>query len=89
MACGAQRLDVLRLVLRQVAFLVLIGLALGTTFSLGGRRAVGSVLYAIEANAPLVFVGAAIVLLVAAVFAAYRPPRRATQVNPRPALRYE
>ena len=89
MALGAQRFDVLRLVLQQVAFLVLGGLALGTFISLGGIRAVGSLLYGIEATDPFAFLGAAAVLLVAAALAAFSPARRATHVNPTVALRYE
>ncbi len=89
MALGAQRVDVLRLILRQVAWLVLLGLGLGAAFSLGGLRAVGTLLYGIEATDPLAFVGAGLVLLAAAVLAAYWPARRATRVNPTLALRYE
>ena len=89
MALGAQRFDVLRLVLQQVAFLVLGGLALGTFISLGGIRAFGSLLYGIEATDPFAFLGAAAVLLVAAALAAFSPARRATHVNPTVALRYE
>ncbi len=89
MALGAQRFDVLRLVLKQVALLVLIGLALGAAISLGGVRALGSLLYGIEATDPLAFLGAALVLLAAAALAAYPPARRATRVNPTVALRYE
>jgi predicted permease len=89
MALGAQRFDVLRLVLQQVGFLVLGGLALGTFISLGGIRVLGSLLYGIEATDPFAFLGAAAVLLVAAVLAAFSPARRATHVNPTVALRYE
>jgi hypothetical protein len=89
MALGAQRFDVLRLVLQQVTFLVLGGLALGTFISLGGIRAVGTLLYGIEATDPFAFLGAAAVLLVAAALAAFSPARRATHVNPTVALRYE
>src|SRR6476469_6905295 len=89
MALGAQRFDVLRLVLQQVGFIVLGGLALGTFISLGGIRVLGSLLYGIEATDPFAFLGAAAVLLVAAVLAAFSPARRATHVNPMVALRYE
>lgn len=89
MALGAQRSDVLSLVLKQVVLLVLIGLALGIAISLGGVRALGSLLYGIEATDPLAFLGAALVLLGAAALAAYTPARRATHVNPTVALRYE
>ncbi|MBA3543990.1 MAG: ABC transporter permease [Chthoniobacterales bacterium] len=89
MALGAQRWDVLRLVLRQVALLVFAGVALGAAISLGGARALGSLLYGIETTDPLAFLGAALVLLAAAALAAYPPARRAIHVNPTVALRYE
>ena len=89
MALGAQRRDVLRLVLKQVAFLVFLGLVVGVAVSLGGVRAVGSLLYGIEATDPVAFLGAAAVLLGAAALAAYAPAHRATHVNPTVALRYE
>jgi predicted permease len=89
MALGAQRGDVLRLVLREVAWLVLLGTGLGVIISLGGMRALQSLLYEVHAADPLAFVGAAVVLLAAAALAAYSPARRATQVNPTVALRYQ
>jgi len=89
MALGAQRLDVIRLILRQVAWLVLLGLGLGAAFSLGGLRVVGALLYGIKPTDLLAFAGAGLVLLIAAVLAAYWPARRATKVNPTLALRYE
>ena len=89
MALGAQRGDVLRLVLQQVALLVLIGLALGTIVSLGGVHALGSLLYGTQTTDPLAFLGAGLVLIAAAALAAYPPARRATHVNPTVALRYE
>ncbi len=89
MALGAQRFDVLRLVLQQVVLLVLLGLALGTTISLGGVRLLGNLLYGIEATDPLAFVGATLLLIGAAALAALYPARRAASVNPTLALRYE
>ena len=89
MALGAQRYNVLRLVLQQVALLVLAGLALGGAVSLGGVRTLGSLLYEVQTTDPLAFFGAAAILLGAAALAAYSPARRATLVNPSIALRYE
>ena len=89
MALGAQRWDVLGLVIRQVVWLVLLGAALGAAISLGGVRAVESMLYDVRALDPLAFAGAIAVLLLAAVLAAWLPARRATKVNPTVALRYE
>ena len=89
MALGAQRRDVLRLILRQVALLILTGAAIGAVISLGGTRAVSSFLYGVKAVDPAAFVGAGAVILVAAALAAYSPARRATRVSPTVALRYE
>jgi len=75
--------------LQQVAFLVLGGLALGVFISLGGIRAVASLIFGVEATDPFAFLGASAVLLVAAALAAFSPARRATYVNPTVALRYE
>ena len=89
MALGAQRSDVLRLILRQVALLILAGSAIGVVISLGGTRAVNSLLYGVETIDPAAFIGAGVAILVAATLAAYSPARRATRVNPTVALRYE
>jgi putative ABC transport system permease protein len=89
MALGAQRSDVLHLVLRQVAFLVLLGLILGVVVSLGGLRVVSSLLYQTDAADPAAFVAAIGLLLLAAALAACSPTRRAVSVNPTVALRYE
>ena len=58
MALGAQRWDVLRLVFRQVVWLVFIGGALGAVISLGGMRVLESLLYDVRTLDPLAFVGA-------------------------------
>ncbi len=89
MALGARRSDVLRLILRQVALLILAGAAIGVLISLGGIHAVSSFLYGVQAMDPAAFVGASVVILFAAVLAAYSPARRATRVNPTEALRCE
>jgi predicted permease len=89
MALGAQRFDVLRLVVGQGARFVLMGLALG----LGGALAMGSLvrtlLYGVEPTDALTFAGVALLLCVVALLACYLPARRATQVDPMVALRYE
>ena len=89
MALGAQRWDVLQLVLRQVVWPVLLGAALGVIVSLAGVRALQSLLYEVQAADPLALVSAAAVLLASAALAAYLPARRATQIHPTVALRYE
>jgi predicted permease len=89
MALGAQRRDVMRLILIQGARLALGGLAIGTLAALGLTRMMSSLLYSISASDPLTFAAVAIVLLAVALLACYIPARRAMRVDPMIALRYE
>jgi len=87
MALGAQRRDVMRLILIQGARLALGGLAIGTLAALGLTRMMSSLLYSISAGDPLTFVAVATVLLAVALLACYIPARRAMRVDPMIALR--
>jgi ABC-type antimicrobial peptide transport system permease subunit len=89
MAIGAQRSDVLRLVLRQGLTLVAIGLAIGLSFSFAATRFLSSLLFQISSIDPITFAGVSILLISVAAFACYLPARRATQVDPLIALRHE
>ncbi len=89
MALGAQRRDVLRLVVGQGTRTVLIGVLIGVGAALTLTRLIRNQLYGVTAHDPLTFVGVAIVLLVVAVFACYIPARRATKIDPIVALRCE
>jgi putative ABC transport system permease protein len=89
MALGAQKGDMLRLILRQALAIVAIGLAIGLLSSLGATRLMASLLYGVGI-ADFTVYGAVIVLLGgAAVLASYLPARRAMAVDPIVALRYE
>jgi ABC-type antimicrobial peptide transport system permease subunit len=89
MALGAQRGDVLRMILRQSFTLVLSGLALGLLGAFGATRLLGNLLYGVNAN-DLTTYGAVILLMSGAAFlASYIPARRATGVDPAIALRAE
>jgi putative ABC transport system permease protein len=87
LALGAQRRDIMRLVLRQGVRLVALGLALGLVGASAATRALRSLLFGVGPTDLLSFT--AITLLVAAVglLACYLPARRATKVDPLVALR--
>ena len=88
-ALGAQRKDVLSLVLGEGMWVILIGLAIGLAASLGLTRFLSSLLVGVTATDPLTFAGVAILLAVSALAACYMPARRAMLVDPMLALRYE
>lgn len=89
MALGAQRGDVLQLVMRESLTLVVAGLIGGIVIALGAGRLVASLLYGVPSRDPLTFATAALVMVAVCAIAAYLPARRASRVDPMTALRYE
>jgi putative ABC transport system permease protein len=88
-ALGAQRKDVLALVLGEGTRTTLLGVGIGLIAALGLTRLMASVLYGVSATDPLTFVAVAGVLAAVALAATYIPARRAMRVDPIVALRYE
>jgi putative ABC transport system permease protein len=88
-ALGAQRFDVLNLVVGQGMRLVFAGVVIGLLGSFALTRVLASVLFKVEPTDPLTFVTVTISLCVVALLACYFPARRATKVDPMEALRWE
>jgi predicted permease len=89
MALGAQRRDLLRLVVGQGLLLVMIGAVIGIAAAMGVTRFMSTILYGVHADDPLTFAGVAILLTLVALAACCIPARRATRVDPMEALRFE
>jgi predicted permease len=88
-ALGAQKGDVMRLVLGQGLRLTAVGSAVGLALAFGLSRGVSALLFGVSAGDPATFAGVALVLMAVAMLACYLPARRATRVDPILALRHE
>jgi putative ABC transport system permease protein len=86
---GAQRNEVLRLVVGHGARMALIGVAIGIGAALGLTRLMANQLFGVSAHDPLTFAGVTLLLIIVALAACYIPARRAMRVDPMIALRYE
>lgn len=89
MALGAQRINVLQMVMKHGARLTLTGIALGVFAALALTHVMSTLLYGVDATDPFTFIAVAILLAVVASLAYYIPARRAMKIDPMLALRYE
>ena len=89
MALGAEKSDVLKMVVSQGLKLALIGVAIGIAGALAVTRFLSSLLYDVTPTDPLTFIGVSLILIAVALLACYIPARRAAKVDPIVALRYE
>lgn len=89
MALGAQRHDVLKLIIINGLSLAGLGVVMGIAGALAARQLIASLLYGISVTDPVTFAGIAVLLLLVAALACWIPARRATKVDPMIALRHE
>jgi predicted permease len=89
MAIGAQKRDVLRLILGESTRPVLLGLLIGMLLATGAAYLLRSVLYGVSIVDSVSFIGMSLLFLAVALLAAYPPSRRAMRIDPAVALRYE
>jgi predicted permease len=87
MALGADAAGVVRLVLRRVALLVVVGVIIGAGISLWAAKFVGTLLYNLEPRDPLTIAGAGAVLAMTGALAGWLPARRASRIDPAEVLR--
>jgi predicted permease len=87
MALGATRADVLWMTLKESAWLVVIGIAIGAPMAIAATRLISTTLFGLGAADPLTILTAALILIGVAAVASFLPARRAAQVDPMIALR--
>jgi predicted permease len=89
MAIGANRVDVLRMILREATVLTVTGLVIGAGLALAAAQAAKSMLYGLKPRDPLTLVLAVVTLSAVAALASFLPAYRASKLDPLTALRYE
>jgi ABC-type antimicrobial peptide transport system permease subunit len=89
MALGAQKIDMLTMVLRQSLSIVAVGLVAGLLGAVAATRLMHALLFGVSANDLATYVIVVALLGLAALLASYLPARRAMSVDPMVALRYE
>jgi ABC-type antimicrobial peptide transport system permease subunit len=89
MAIGANRGDVIQLIMREAGALTGIGLVVGTALALASAQAAKSLLFGLKPRDPLTLVLAIVTLSAVAAFASFLPAYRASRLDPLKALRYD
>ncbi len=89
MALGAKAMQIQRMVVAQGARVVLFGILIGVVVAAGTSRALGSLLFGVEAVDTFTFLGMSAAMLVVGLLASYLPARRASNVDPIESLRGE
>ena len=89
MALGAQKMDVLRLVITQGMSLTLVGLVIGLGLAFALTRVLSSLLYKVSPTDAFTYISIPLLLAVVALMACYIPAGKATKVDPIAALRGE
>jgi ABC-type antimicrobial peptide transport system permease subunit len=89
MSLGAQRADILKLIMKEGVSLALVGIAIGLLLTLGTTHFVSSFLYGVSPVDPIVFLTVAVLLVLVALSASLSPAILAANSNPVDALRHE
>ena len=89
LALGAQRTDILRMILKEALFIVLVGVAAGLFMALASGRLLASLMFANSGIDTSVYIVVALMLIAIAMLACFLPAYKATQVDPSDALRHE
>ena len=89
MALGAQKNDVLRLIVGQAALMAALGIGIGLIAALGLLRVISKLLFGVNTTDPVTFASTALLILAVALAASAIPAWRAIHVDPVVALRYE
>jgi putative ABC transport system permease protein len=89
MALGAQRADVVRMIMREAGLVLLLGLVAGAGISLAAAQLAASLLFGLKPRDPISLILAVVTLSLVAALASYVPAYRASRLDPMAALRYE
>jgi ABC-type antimicrobial peptide transport system permease subunit len=89
MALGADRFNIVKLIMRDVGIVLVVGLGVGTALALMGAKVASSMLFRLQPRDPVTMIIAIVVLSAVGMLAGYLPARRAARQDPMNALRYE